>query len=272
MNLLALLTLEKLIKLEFATLNWLSIALSDKTKIWCDTYQDIRKACLEVATTYHNILFQPANKYYAVSNGCDSSEAFTLSLPLANNFLSLAVIDVASSVSALLQPININNECYTPSWFIEPIRNFAGTFHLDPFSCDKANEIVKAENYLWESINGLSYDWLEYSSVDYPNFWVNPPYSRDLIAKCVEKTLSYVGKAEIFLLVNSSTSSKWYQKCVAKCNAVLFPSKRIQFHNPYKEMKHRNEYDQTLFYFGKHPYRFRSQCQKLGSVFTEGYQ
>lgn len=165
-----------------------------------------------------------------------------------------------------MHPSNIKNECYTPSHIIEPLRSFAGRFDLDPFSCELANETVKAISYINESENAFETDWFNFVDVDYPVFFVNPPYSRDLINIAIAETLSYVGRAEIFLLVNSSTSARWYQDCLSKCSAVLFPSKRIQFINPYIEFQYTNEYSPTLFYFGRSPYHFKHKVRCIGKV------
>jgi hypothetical protein len=163
-------------------------------------------------------------------------------------------------------PSNPKNECYTPSYFIDPIRDVFEGFDLDPFSSAIANETVKADFYLDERQDGLIQNWLELSSRNHPTFWVNPPYSRHLIQKCVAKTLTYVGQAEIFLLVNSQTSSKSYQACLKGCRAILFPEKRIQFDNPYNSFAGSNNKDQTLFYFGQRDTRFRARLGRLGEA------
>ncbi|MFN7762538.1 MAG: DNA N-6-adenine-methyltransferase [Pseudanabaena sp.] len=168
-----------------------------------------------------------------------------------------------------MRPSNPKNECYTPSYFVDTIRDFAGTFHLDPFSCEKANEITKAEFYLDERQDSLLLDWLSLVTVVYPTFWVNPPYSRDLIQKCIAKTLTYAGRAEIFLLVNSQTSSKAYRSCVRACSAMLFPHKRIQFENPYNEFNNKNDRDQTLFYFGRNAIKLKERLNVLGEVIVK---
>lgn len=38
---------------------------------------------------------------------------------------------------------NLKNECYTPSWFVDPIREFANGFDFDPFSCAEANKLSR---------------------------------------------------------------------------------------------------------------------------------
>ena len=140
-----------------------------------------------------------------------------------------------------------SDENYTPSYFIDPIREFAGGFTLDPFSSREANETVQAERYFTQDQDALTFDW--YSEND-ETVWCNPPYSQKLVAPCVRKFLDYMPENEGFLLLNSSTCSKVYQRAFNLCDAILFPRKRINFLNPYKENKSSNEYDQTLFYYG----------------------
>lgn len=161
--------------------------------------------------------------------------------------------------------INPKDECYTPSYFIDPIRELWNGFHLDPFSCEEANKTVKADYFIDIEYDALGLEWLGICDHAYPTFWVNPPYSRGLIRHCIKKTLSYVGCAEIFLLVNSQTSSKAYQHCLSLCNGLIFPSKRIPFLNPFYEFKSQNDRDQTLFYFGAKRYKL-PRLASLGQV------
>lgn len=269
MNLIAFLTLEKLIKLEFKALQALAIKLHLSTNLY-------GKEIAAFANKVDDYIFKHFVEYrydemhsYHIYGEVLHDNEFTLSLPIAKSQVVADLKAAIRTAKSLLRPSNINNECYTPVWFIDAVREYAGTFHLDPFSSHGANLIVEAKQYLTEHDDALSLPWLAHATADYPRFWVNPPYSRDIIAKCIDKTLSYVGSADIYLLVNSSTSSKWYQKCIKACNAMLFPSKRIQFVNPYKSMQSRNKYDQTLFFFGKYPYLFQYQLEKLGSVIVK---
>ena len=154
------------------------------------------------------------------------------------------------------QDLIISDENYTPSYFVDRVRVFSKGFDLDPFSCDEANKIVKAKLYLDKHQDGLLQPWRALCTPSYPVIWVNPPYSRSLIRKCVAKTMQYINYCEIFLLVNSSTCSIAYQSAFNHADAILFPRKRINFINPYKPNKHGNEYDQTLFYYGHKPNEF----------------
>lgn len=164
-----------------------------------------------------------------------------------------------------MTPTNIKNENYTPAYFLNPCYEFLGGFDLDPFASELTANVVKAKTYFTEEDDGLKKDWSKYRRK-----WVNPPYSGGLIVPCVLKTLLYEDIGETLLLVNSSTSAKWYHACLETCSALLFPFKRIQFFNPYQERQNRNRYDQTLFYFGPRTNEFAKQLSPLGNVFT-GY-
>jgi hypothetical protein len=52
------------------------------------------------------------------------------------------------------------NEHYTPPEIVEAARTVMGAIDLDPFSCAKANEVVKAEEYF--DRNGFEREWLRF--------------------------------------------------------------------------------------------------------------
>ena len=174
-------------------------------------------------------------------------------------------------------PSNLRNECYTPNSVISAIRKATNdVIDLDPFSCPMANEVVKATYIYTEQDNALVQSWLltttcsEYG--DYrPVFYINPPYSRDLIVKCVNKLLGYRYTAEMYVLVNSETSSKWYQALLLHCNAVVFPSKRISFYNPYTLFTSSNPKSQSLFYFGNNTRPVIDSLSSLGRSMVADY-
>lgn len=161
------------------------------------------------------------------------------------------------------------NENYTPEYFLEPCRNFLGGFDLDPFSNEIAQQSIQASTFWTKDDDALSQDWIPYQKK-----WVNPPYSAKLIKLAIAKTLQYTDIGETLLLVNTSSSAKWFQSCMEKCSAYLHPSKRIPFYNPYREIEYRNktkkrsgnEYDQTLFYFGSRPLAFAEALSILGKA------
>ena len=160
----------------------------------------------------------------------------------------------------LLHPIIKGDENYTPDYFLAPCKEFLGAIDLDPFSCEIANKTIGAVNIYTRKDDALTQDWTSFNRK-----WVNPPYSAGLIGKAIAKTLKYSHIGETLLLVNTSSSSKWFQSCMEKCAAYLHPSKRINFDSPFRNSKG-NRYDQTLFYFGDRPLEFAEALSDLGKA------
>lgn len=154
-----------------------------------------------------------------------------------------------------------SDENYTPESIIKPCRDFLGGFDLDPFSCEAANKIIQAKTFWDASQDAFKQDWSRYKRK-----WINPPYSREIIANAASIAIQYSSNGETLLLVNTSSSANWYQECLKRCDAVLFPHKRINFISPYREGKASNRYDQSLFYFGKRSSAFYGAVKDLGSV------
>lgn len=160
------------------------------------------------------------------------------------------------------------NECYTPAYVLDLCRDFLGGFDLDPFSNAIAQRTVRSETFWTKEDNALSKDWSSFNRK-----WCNPPYRKLANDGIIDKILSYIHIGETLLLVNSSTSAKWFHKCMDACTAYLHPNKRIPFYNPYSEIEYKNgkkrsgnEHDQTLFYFGDRPLEFAEALANLGNA------
>jgi phage N-6-adenine-methyltransferase len=158
-----------------------------------------------------------------------------------------------------------NDENYTPNEIVKPFRDLVNGFDLDPFSCDRANQIIQARNFWTKSDDAFSQDWSNYQ-----NKWVNPPYSKGNIDRAVENVLSYAHIGNTFLLTNSNTSSKWFQDAQNYCVCYLTFNHRIEFTNPKNDGLKKdsgNAKGQTLFCFGKlTPKAFKACCKHLGNV------
>ena len=115
-------------------------------------------------------------------------------------------------------------EWYTPPHIVEAARACMGGIDLDPASSDAANKFIKADRYFTEADDGLSRDWSG-------RVWMNPPYSKELIAPFIEKLLSS-NLNQACALTHNATETSWGQALLGAASAVCFPSGRIGFIDP----------------------------------------
>lgn len=122
------------------------------------------------------------------------------------------------------------NEHYTPPHIVDTIRELCGGFDLDPASCESANRIVKADRYYTKDMDGLSLPW------DGDIIWCNPPYNGiGGVMPWVDKAIE-CGKT-VFMLLNSNTETKYFQKLARSCSSILFIERRIKFYNQDMEIQ-----------------------------------
>lgn len=159
-----------------------------------------------------------------------------------------------------------NDENYTPLYVVKPFRDLVGGFHLDAFSCAKANQIIQAKTFWTKADDAFSMDLTEFF-----NKWFNPPYSKGNIERAVELVLSYAHIGNSFLLTNSNTSSNWFLDAQNYSVCYLTFNHRIPFTNPNNDRQNKdsgNMKSQTLFYFGVDytPKQIKACCKHLGNV------
>ncbi len=61
-----------------------------------------------------------------------------------------------------------NDENYTSYYVVEPFRELVKGFHLDPFSCLRANQVIQAQTFWTKADDAFSRDWTPYL-----NKWVS---------------------------------------------------------------------------------------------------
>lgn len=97
-------------------------------------------------------------------------------------------------------------EWYTPKPIIEAARLTLGVIQYDPFSCAKANEVVKAETYSTYQDDGFSTDWSG------KKIWCNHPFNRVNNKLIAEKAINaYHNDAEIVMITFAATSESWFK-------------------------------------------------------------
>ncbi len=115
---------------------------------------------------------------------------------------------------------NSTDEWYTPKWIIDSL----GPFDLDP--CAPERRLwPTAKRHITASENGLAQTWGGENRV-----WLNPPYSRPLIEKFVEKMVRH--NNGIALLFNRCDSKMFQDVIFPNATAILFVRGRIKFYRP----------------------------------------
>lgn len=157
-----------------------------------------------------------------------------------------------------------NDECYTPSSIIEAAREVMGAIDLDPASCAAAQQTVKAGVYFSSDDDGLSKIWGG-------RVWLNPPYSRGVLAKFADKLNDSINSGNItsaIVLVNSGTETGWFHRIASACNMICLPSSRINFTGPNGKIGDGNSRPQTVLYFGDDDLKFTKVFSQIGLVYS----
>lgn len=117
------------------------------------------------------------------------------------------------------------NEWFSPQNVVDAARRVMGEIDLDPASCVRANEIVRATKYYDQSADGLSQPW-------HGRVWLNPPYDTfapKFFAKfCEEYESGRVSMACLLLGVHHLTT-KWFQRVDDFAVILCLPAGRLRF-------------------------------------------
>ena len=113
---------------------------------------------------------------------------------------------------------NTTDEWYTPKEIIDAL----GRFDLDP--CAPVRPLWTTADVMYNrNDDGLTKEW-------FGRVWLNPPYSRPLIEKFIEKMAEH-GNG-IALLYNRCDSSMFQEVIFKKATAMKFLKHRIRFFRP----------------------------------------
>jgi phage N-6-adenine-methyltransferase len=158
---------------------------------------------------------------------------------------------------------------FTPEHILDAARKTIGKdFDLDPSSSIEANNIVKAKRFIDIDEDALNKNtkWRQNSLPI--GIWMNPPYSRGIMGKFVDRLLSEITmKDQAIVIVNSDTGSKWYQKLLENSTGICHVKGRVSFiDGDTMEIKKGNNYSQTIFYFGLNFHRFFEEFSKYGII------
>ena len=164
-------------------------------------------------------------------------------------------------VSAKAAKVIQSDEWFTPSEYIELAREVMGGIDLDPASCEFAQRVVKADRFYTRDDDGLSQEWVG-------RIWLNPPYSRRLIGKFVDKLVAEWwarNVTEAVVLTHNRTDTKWFSKLASVSVCRCDTDGRIRFETA-DGVGNSPPNGSTFFYFGKDPSRFFQIFRDIGNV------
>lgn len=163
-----------------------------------------------------------------------------------------------------------NNEWYTPAYVLDIVRAWFvdadNTIGLDPASSAAANANVKALKYYTQADDGLAQDW----SCD--SLFLNPPYSRDLFPKFIDKFISTwtsaKGPSAAAVLCNNNTETGSGQKLLKHCSFALFFDHRIKFLDSDNKQRNTPTQGQVLYLFGRSYSTFVRTLRRYSDFFS----
>lgn len=153
------------------------------------------------------------------------------------------------------------NEWYTPIEYINAAHDVMGSIDLDPASSEIAQEKIQAGRYFSVENDGLVQKW-------HGNIWLNPPYSRDIIKKFIEKLLSEIFDGNVkqaVLLTHNYTDTGWFHLAEEAAQKICFTRGRIAFINGLGKVCQPTQ-GQAFFYFGKRHQRFSTVFSEIGFI------
>jgi DNA N-6-adenine-methyltransferase (Dam) len=151
------------------------------------------------------------------------------------------------------------NEWFTPPWWLDRVREALGGIDLDPASHALAQQQVRAGAFFTAADDGLGQPW-------FGRIWLNPPYSRALLAPFVAKLVSEYASGAVeqaILLTHNYTDTEWFHTAAAAAGIICFPRGRIRFLSPAGDECSPTQ-GQALFYFGANASAFRQTFGPLG--------
>lgn len=162
------------------------------------------------------------------------------------------------------------NEYYTPPEIADLVREALGSINLDPFSCEQANILVKADRFFSAEDNGFRQKW------ECENLYMNPMFSYGYFPRCVEKFMTelVIGSFKrAIVLTNNNPETVAGHRLLSACSAICLPKGRLSFYNEDLVQETENRNNQIIYFFGEDLFwninPFRKAFQKIGQVFVK---
>ncbi|MBQ3444328.1 MAG: DUF3102 domain-containing protein [Selenomonadaceae bacterium] len=215
------------------------------------------KQAKEIGGEYINVTGKPENNSVVEELNHAATNAQEPRQGVSNSESDINYTPAKIDSKPLITVCTGNNEWYTPAEYIEAARRVMKGIDLDPASCAIANEVVRADKFFSLEEDGLKQDWRG-------RIWLNPPYSRELISKFVDKLLASDFEAAI-VLTDAATETSWFSKLAQKAAVICFATRRIKFLRPDGSPGNGNPTrGSAFFYFGIKPDKFCELFQGFG--------
>ncbi len=185
----------------------------------------------------------------------------------------IAELPLDEQVEALKDPKSLpttrllntgNEEWYTPEKYINMARAVMNGIDLDPASCEFAQKVVQASKFYTKEDDGLEQQWSG-------RVWINPPYSKGLIDKFVEKVCAEYQLGDVdeaVVMVHNSADTEWFRKLGEVADRLCLTHGRISC---YAEGEASNSpvSGHAFFYFGPNSGRFKNIFESIGTVWVK---
>ncbi len=172
-------------------------------------------------------------------------------------------LTVSGTISAVSHGADYNSdEWYTPDDWLELVRQaLGGGIDLDPASCAKAQNRVRARRWYGKKDDGLSRKW-------HGRVFLNPPFSQPLCSEFIAKLIAEheAGRVKAaIVLLNASTDTRWFHD-LAHRYTFLLTAGRIAFLDSRGKPVEGNRVGQVLFCLGDAPERFEAVFAERGLI------
>jgi hypothetical protein len=161
------------------------------------------------------------------------------------------------------------NEYYTPLEYLEAAHEVMGGIDLDPATCEKAQENVKAKEFFTMADDGLSQEW-------HGSVWLNPPYGKDgadsnqgIWAQKLITEYKAGHVSEAILLTKAALGYNWFTD-IWHHWPVCFADKRLSFIKSDGSTDGQSKQGTAFFYFGPNVEKFKQVFKKFGPVIMLG--
>jgi len=165
-------------------------------------------------------------------------------------------------MTAMSQPMQVltsqeSVEWYTPSEYVEMVREVLGDIDLDPASSETPQQWIRAKTYWTAGDDGLSRRW-------FGRVFLNPPYPAAEWARYMVKQWRNGALEPSIALVNANLGYAWFEELWTRY-PVCFVKERIFFVG--QDGKGGQSKKASAFlYFGDAPFKFNHTFKSIGRV------